>query len=110
MTTRAFQRPCDWGVGARAGHFYEGALLRVTAGLDYEWGKYSSKAMDGHSTRLKPAAIKELDALALRIAAQPPYVELKVNIVGHTRPTGADRNNVALSTKRADAVKSYLVS
>ena len=235
VTTRAYQRPYDWGVGARAGHFYEGALLRVTAGIDYEWGKFSAKlwtgtltaekffagspisvALSGEinrrsgdfeskrsdqrgmvmlryelgapktsfrankvtrsvtsservpdpnwkpaviaapdaavnasasaatanaapaplepttreekritrvnsndaqetyfdlgSTRLKPAAIKELDALMLRIAALQPYVELKVNIVGHTCPTGGDRNNVALSTQRADAVKLYLVS
>lgn len=230
VTTRAFQRPYDWGVGARAGHFYENALVRLTAGVDYEWGKFSSKQWTGtltaekffagspisvalsgeinrrngdfegtrndhrgfvmiryelgapktsfrsnkvsrpvtttervpdpnwkpaavaasaagqptamtaaakpaepttrmekrivrsnsgdaqetyfdlSSSRLKPAAIKELDALVVRIAAQQPYVELKVNIVGHTCPTGSDRNNVALSSKRAEVVKAYLVS
>ncbi len=230
VTTRAFQRPYDWGVGARAGHFYESSLLRLTAGVDYEWGKYSSKqwtgtltaekffagspisvALSGEvnrrsgdfegkrndqrgfvmlryelgapktnfrpskitrsvtstervpdpnwkpaavaapaaapavaaaaaakpaepttrlekrivrtdsndaqetyfdigSSKLKPAAIKELDALVLRIAAQQPYVDLRVNVVGHTCPTGSDRNNVPLSTKRAEAVKAYLVS
>ena len=233
VTTRSFQRPYDWGVGARAGHFYEGALVRVTAGLDYEWGKFSSKQWTGtltaekffagspisvalsgeinrrsgdfegkrndqrgfvmlryelgaptsnfrpskvtrsvtttervpdpnwkpaaavaampattsaptaiaaparpaeattriekrtiranandaqetyfdlSSSRLKPAAMKELDALALRIAAQQPYVDLRINVVGHTCPTGGDRNNIALSTKRAEAVKAYLVS
>ncbi len=230
VTTRSFQRPYDWGVGARAGHFYEGALVRVTAGLDYEWGKFSSKQWTGtltaekffagspisvalsgeinrrsgdfegkrndqrgfvmlryelgapksnfrpnkltrsvtstervpdpnwkptvvaaapaapdavatpaakpaepttrveqriirsdsgdaqetyfdlSSSRLKPAALKELDALVLRIAAQQPYVALKVNVVGHTCPTGGDRNNVVLSNKRAEAVKAYLVS
>ena len=230
VTTRSFQRPFDWGVGARAGHFYEDALVRLTAGLDYEWGKYSSKqwtgtltaekffagspisvALSGEinrrsgdfegtrsdqrgfvmlryelgapksnfrpnkitrsvtttervpdpnwkpaavaaaatnapsaiaaatpptqpttrmekrtiransndaqetyfdlaATRLKPAAIKELDALVLRIAAQQPYVDLRINVVGHTCPTGGDRNNVLLSTKRAEVVKAYLVS
>jgi outer membrane protein OmpA-like peptidoglycan-associated protein len=231
VTTRSYQRPYDWGVGARVGQFYEGSLVRVTAGLDYEWGKFSSRQWTGtlmaekffagspisvalsgevnrrsgdfegarndqrglvmlryelgapksnfrpnkitrsvtstervpdpnwkpavlaavatpdataassaaakpaeattrmekrttransndaqetyfdlSSSRLKPAAMKELDALALRIAAQQPYVELKVNIVGHTCPTGNDRNNVLLSTKRADAVKAYLVA
>ena len=232
VTTRTFQRPYDWGVGARAGHFYEGALVRLTAGMDYEWGKFSSRQWTGtliaekffagspisvalsgeinrrsgdfegkrndqrgfvmlryelgaptsnfrrnkitrsvvstervpdpnwkpasaaptttaettvaaatvatkpaepttrmekrvtrastndaqetyfdlSSSRLKPAAFKELDALALRIAAQQPYVDLKVNIVGHTCPTGGDRNNVLLSSKRAEAVKAYLVS
>ena len=235
VTTRAWQRPYDWGVGARAGHFYEGALVRVTAGLDYEWGKYSSKQWTGtltaekffagspisvalsgeinrrsgefegkrndqrgfvmlryelgaptsnfrpnkvtrnvtttervpdpnwkpaavpataaaapatnapsavataatpaqpttrmekritransndaqetyfdlNSARLKPAAFKELDLLVLRIAAQQPYVELKVNVIGHTCPTGGDRDNVVLSTKRAEVVKAYLAS
>ena len=230
VTTRSYQRPYDWGVGARAGHFYESALVRLTAGVDYEWGKFSSKQWTGtltaekffagspisvalsgeinrrtgdfegtrndqrgfvmlryelgapksnfrpnkitrsvtstervldpnwkppvaatataavadagaaaakpaepttrmekrttransndaqetyfdlNSSRLKPAAMKELDALALRIAAEQPYVELKVNVVGHTCPTGGDRNNVVLSTKRAEVVKAYLVS
>ena len=232
VTTRSFQRPYDWGVGARAGHFYESALLRVTAGLDYEWGKFSSRQWTGTlmaekfftgspisvaitgeinrrsgdfegarndqrglvmlryefggprtnfrpnrvtrsvtttervpdpnwqpavaavvapaaapvaavatatkpveattriekrvtranandaqetyfdlgSAKLKPAALKELDALVVRITTQRPYVELKVDVVGHTCPTGADRDNVLLSTKRAEAVKAYLVS
>jgi len=230
VTSRGYERPYDWGVGARAGHFYESALVRVTAGLDYEWGKYSSRQWTGSlvaekffagspisvalsgelnrrsgdfegtkndrrgfvmlryelgapqtsfkpnkvtrmvtatervpdpnwkppvaagqtqptsaaaaaaakpaepttrlekrvtranandaqetyfdlgSARLKPAALKELDALVSRIAAQRPYVELKVNVVGHTCPTGSDRNNFALSGKRAAAVKAYLVS
>ena len=234
VTSRAFTRPYDWGVGARLGHFYEPSLVRLTAGLDYEWGKFSSRQWTGtltaekffanspisvaisgelfrrsgdfegrrndqrgmlmvryelgapqssfrsnkvtrmvtatervpdpswrapavaatanananvasapaapmaapvepttrmekritranandaqetyfdlSSSKLKPAAFKELDALVGRIAAQRPYVELKVNVVGHTCPTGDDRNNVLLSTKRADAVKAYLVS
>lgn len=235
VTTRSYVRPYDWGVGARAGHFYEPALLRLTAGVDYEWGKYSSKQWTGTlsaekffagspisvaitgeiyrrsgdfegtrndqrgflmlryelgnakggsfrpskvtrtvtstervpdpnwkpvaavetptasakssspaasndkavagepttriekravrssskddqetyfdlgSARLKPAALKELDALASRIASQAPYVDVKVNVVGHTCPTGSDRNNFALSSKRAEAVKAYLV-
>jgi outer membrane protein OmpA-like peptidoglycan-associated protein len=62
------------------------------------------------SAKLKPAAMKELDAVVARINAQQPYVELKVRIVGHTCPTGSDRNNFPLSQKRADAVKAYLVS
>ena len=227
VTNKVFTRPYDYGVGARLGHFYEPVLVRLTAGLDYEWGKYSSRQWTGtlmaekffansplsvaisgelfrrsgdfegrrndqrgmlmlryelgaprssfrsnkitrtvsstervpdpnwrasaaaapvaavaapaakpaepttrmekriirsdandaqetyfdlSSSKLKPAAFKELDALVGRIAAQRPYVELKVNIVGHTCPTGGDRNNVVLSNKRAEAVKAYLVS
>ena len=229
VTTRTFTRPYDWGVGARAGHFYEAALVRVTAGLDYEWGKFSSRQWTGSlvaekffagspisialsgevnrrtgdfegtrndhrgmlmlryelgaptssfrankisrtvtstervpdpswkapvaaaaveakpavatgtpavaattrteqrvvrsnvadaqetyfdigSAKLKPAAIKELDALVSRVEAKRPYVDIRVNVVGHTCPTGSDRNNFALSGKRADVVKAYLVS
>ena len=227
VTSKAFNRPYDYGVGGRLGHFYEPVLVRLTAGLDYEWGKFSSRQWTGtltaekffanspisvaisgelfrrsgdfegrrndqrgmltlryelgapkssfkankitrmvtttervpdpnwrapaavapvaavaapaakpaepttrmekriirsdandaqetyfdlSSSKLKPSAFKELDALVGRIAAQRPYVELKVNIVGHTCPTGGDRNNVVLSTKRAEAVKAYLVS
>ncbi len=230
VTTRTFSRPYDWGIGARAGHFYEGALVRVTAGLDYEWGKFSSRqwtgtlvaekffvgspisvALSGEinrragdfegtkndhrgllmlryelgaptssfrankisrtvtstervadpdwkppvavassdskvtassagtqgtpastrneqrvvransndaqetyfdlgSAKLKPAAAKELDALVARVEAKRPYVDIRVNVVGHTCPTGSDRNNIALSGKRAEVVKAYLVS
>ena len=229
VTNKAFSRPYDWGVGTRVGKFYEPLLVRVTAGLDYDWGKYSSRQWTGtltaekffagspisvaltgelfrrtgdfegrrhdqrgfimlryelgapqssfkgnkvtrmvtstervpdpnwrapaavapvatavvaapvaqatppttrieqrlirtdandaqetyfdlSSAKLKPAAFKELDALVGRIAAQRPYVELKVNIVGHTCPTGGDRNNITLSIKRAEAVRAYLVS
>jgi outer membrane protein OmpA-like peptidoglycan-associated protein len=62
------------------------------------------------SAKLKPAGMRELDALVARIAAQQPYVELRVRVVGHTCPTGSDRNNFPLSQKRADVVKAYLVS
>jgi outer membrane protein OmpA-like peptidoglycan-associated protein len=42
VTTRLFERAYDWGVGGRIGHFYPGPLLRVEAGLDYEWGNGST--------------------------------------------------------------------
>ncbi len=257
VNARLFTRAFDWGVGARVGHFYTGPLVRLTAGLDYEWGKARSSSVcnitgtapasfvsgctpgtglggkptqttasltlekffhgsgfsvalqgealrrkgqliddrsdtrgfamlryefgapksnfrpskltktitstervpdpnwtpppapapvaaaatpvapaataatqfrtetktsrfdtndaqesyfDLGSAKLKPAAMKELDALVARINAQQPYVELRVRVVGHTCPTGSDRNNFPLSQKRADAVKAYLIS
>jgi outer membrane protein OmpA-like peptidoglycan-associated protein len=33
-----FEHPYDYGVGVRAGRFYEEQLVRLRAGLDYEWG------------------------------------------------------------------------
>jgi outer membrane protein OmpA-like peptidoglycan-associated protein len=41
--TRTFARAYEWGVGARAGHFYEEGLLRLTAGLDFDFGKSSAR-------------------------------------------------------------------
>jgi outer membrane protein OmpA-like peptidoglycan-associated protein len=218
--TSVFQRPFEWGLGARIGHFYERHLLRLTAGLDYDTGKFSNHqttaslvgekffegsgislalsvetnrrsgqfvtdrgdtrgmailryefgappsnfrpskitrtvvttervpdpdwkapevkpeptktaAADASSlassnvpsakdyqetffdlggTKLKPKAIQELDQLMSRIEAVKPYAFIKVDITGHTCPTGSDRNNYPLSLKRADAVKGYLVS
>ena len=43
VTTRQFARAYDHGVGLRAGHFYDEGLLRLTAGLDHEWGDASSR-------------------------------------------------------------------
>ncbi len=222
--TNVFQRPYEWGVGARIGHFYEAKLLRLTAGLDYDTGKYSNHqttaslvgekffegsgislalsveinrrngqfvtdrsdsrgmatvryefgappsnfrlskitrtvmsterapdpnwkapdvitatqndpakgaiagaqatlvnavpaAKDAQETyfdlggsELKPKAIKELDELMTRIEGAKPYASIKVDVTGHTCPTGSDRNNFPLSQRRADAVKKYLVS
>jgi outer membrane protein OmpA-like peptidoglycan-associated protein len=218
--TSVFQRPFEWGLGARIGHFYERHLLRLTAGLDYDTGKFSNRQttaslvgekffegsgislalsvetnrrsgqfvtdrgdtrgmailryefgappsnfrpskitrtvvttervpdpdwkapevkpeppktasadasslassnvpsakdyqetfFDLGGTKLKPKAIQELDQLMSRIEAVKPYASIKVDITGHTCPTGSDRNNYPLSQKRADAVKGYLVS
>ena len=43
VRTRLFERPYDYGVGARIGHFYDPALLRLTLGADYEWGRDSAR-------------------------------------------------------------------
>lgn len=66
----------------------------------------AQRHFDLGSAKLKPAAIKELDALVSRVEAKRPYVDIRVNVVGHTCPTGSDRNNFALSGKRADVVKA----
>ena len=43
FTTRRYEQAYDYGLGLRVGHFYEDALLRLTAGVDHEWGDASSK-------------------------------------------------------------------
>ena len=41
--TRIWERPYDYGVGARIGRFWESALVRLSLGADYEWGRDSAK-------------------------------------------------------------------
>ena len=41
--TRIWERPYDFGVGARVGRFWESALVRLSLGADYEWGRDSAK-------------------------------------------------------------------
>ena len=40
--TKSYEAPYEWGVGARLGKFYESNLVRLTGGLDYEKGDFSS--------------------------------------------------------------------
>lgn len=40
--TRVFERPYDYGIGARLGHQYDDGMLRLNGGLDYEWGSAGS--------------------------------------------------------------------
>lgn len=45
--TRLYETPYDWGVGARIGHFFDNKLFRLTGGLDYEQGDFSSDQFTG---------------------------------------------------------------
>ncbi len=58
------------------------------------------------SAKLKPAAHKQLDT-AVDFAAKNPDANLTVE--GYTDNRGKEKANEVLSTKRADAVKAYLV-
>ena len=40
--TKTFEHPYDWGVGGRLGRFFNSSLVRLTGGLDYEVGDFSS--------------------------------------------------------------------
>lgn len=42
VSRTTFERAYDWGLGVRAGHFYERGLVRVDLGADYEWGRGST--------------------------------------------------------------------
>lgn len=50
-----------------------------------------------------------LDALAAKLAASPHPVRI-INVIGHSDRIGSDQANLALSTRRAEAVRDYLVA
>jgi outer membrane protein OmpA-like peptidoglycan-associated protein len=60
-----------------------------------------------NSVRLTDPARETLDQVASALARQP---ELRVEIQGYTDSIGKDAYNLQLSQRRADAVKSYLIS
>ncbi len=57
--------------------------------------------------RLLSTSYTELDRLSSLLKTQE---DLKIEILGHTDGVGNDEDNLLLSQKRANAVKSYLVS
>ena len=89
----------------------EGALgvpedATVTVGMQkvaftFDPEKYTGK------TALKPGAKATLKKIAAQVATDP---SLKIAVEGHTDNVGGKDTNQALSEKRADAVKDYLVS
>ncbi len=40
--TELFEKPFDWGVGLRAGRYYDSRLLRLQGGFDYEKGDFGN--------------------------------------------------------------------
>lgn len=57
-------------------------------------------------TDLQSSSFKELDKLAALLKASPEY---HIYIKGHTDDVGSASSNKAISQKRADAVKDYLI-
>ncbi|MEE4295566.1 MAG: Ig-like domain-containing protein, partial [Wenzhouxiangella sp.] len=43
--TELFEKPYDWGVGLRAGKYYDDQLLRLRGGFDYEKGDFGNSQM-----------------------------------------------------------------
>lgn len=61
---------------------------------------------DYDKSDLRPTAIKELDRLAAQLKAKP---NAKARITGHCDAIGGDAYNDALSMRRAEAAKRYLI-
>jgi len=72
-------------------------LSGVLAGVDFDLGKAS----------LRPASKPVLDEVAKVLSEYP---ELRVEISVHTDNLGSREANVLLSTKRAEAIQTYLVA
>lgn len=64
---------------------------------------------DFASSRIRPASRALLDRIAAVMAA-PQAAGVRFRIVGHTDAVGGEAANLALSRRRAAAVKEYLVS
>lgn len=69
----------------------------VLQGVQFETG----------SDKLKPASLAALDEAAGILVTR---TRVRVEIQGHSDSVGKDESNLALSQKRADSVKQYLVS
>lgn len=76
---------------------YEPARNYVIAGLLFETG----------SDKIQPSSIAVLNEVADILLRKK---ELKVEISGHTDAEGDETSNLALSRKRAEAVRAYLLS
>ncbi|HXH93977.1 MAG TPA: OmpA family protein [Thermoanaerobaculia bacterium] len=74
-----------------------GLIVTLSGGILFDTGK----------TALKPGAKATLKRIAAQIATDP---SLKIAVEGHTDNVGGKDTNQALSEKRADAVRDYLVS
>jgi outer membrane protein OmpA-like peptidoglycan-associated protein len=71
-------------------------------------GRIGAKALfDTDKAILKPAGIKELSQFVQELKGRP---DLRAHIVGHTDSDGSDEHNIALSKRRAEAVRNYLAS
>lgn len=46
-TIREYAHPYKWGLGGRVGKFFDQGLLRLTGGIDYEKGDFSSRQLTG---------------------------------------------------------------
>ncbi len=63
---------------------------------------------DFNSAQLRPDAKKEIDNVLLTLLNDNPNISLELS--SHTDSRGSDEYNIALSQRRADAIKNYLVS
>ncbi len=61
-----------------------------------------------NSAKLTPAAKKTIDRVLLKLLRDKPNISIE--LTSHTDSRGSDDYNMALSQRRADAIKNYLIS
>lgn len=82
--------------GMSAKQDQRGLVLTLTGGVLFATGK----------SELLPGAQKKLDDVVAALKDDPR----SITVVGHTDSVGNDENNMILSQKRADAVRTYLTT
>lgn len=75
---RLYERPYDYGVGARAGRYFNEPLIRLSGGLDYEWGRDSN-----HQTTLS--------VILEKFIANSPH-SFSVNAEAHQKSGALEQN------------------
>lgn len=85
--SRVYERPYDYGLGARLGRYFNDSLIRLSGGLDYEWGQDSS-----HQTTLS--------VMLEKFIANSPHSFL-VNVEAHQK-------SGVLEQDRADQRLSFM--
>jgi len=80
-------------------------VKRVGEGIDVKFD--SGILFDVNKDEIKPAAITNLNNLALSLQKNP---QTNLQVDGYTDNTGSAEYNLSLSDRRANAVKAYLMS
>ncbi len=83
------------------------ATATVVAAPAYSMVTLEDAHFDFNSAKLKPEGMKALDANIAVMKANP---KLKVRVAGYTSKSGTAEYNQKLSERRADAVRTYLLS
>lgn len=76
-TVRSFEKAYDYGLGARLGRFYSPLLMRLTAGLDHEWGKASS-SQSTYSLSLEKYFVNSPHSIFLNLTSAHKHGEFEM--------------------------------
>ena len=103
---RLYERPYDYGLGARLGRYFNESLLRLSGGMDYEWGRDASHQTtlsvmlekfipnSPHSFSVNAEAYQKSGALEQNRNDQRLYFMYRYELGGKSyRPERTDRLN-----------------